>query len=264
MRKTLIWISGASFVLAAAVAVIAINTPGTAIAQDGRADIAPATAERASFESDATEAVDAISGLAEDILDRLVADGVITELEADEFRADMAEAREEFDTLDWDTVEQDLRTGVTRLKRLVSLASWDDIQALIEQRLADVDFESFELPDFSGIDGLDDLDGVQLPNIDVENIDWTGFEQFFDGMKQGLLDFDFDSAVTEFRNDLDAVDWDDVIGDLREELKDVDFSQYKDLQDHDLGLDAKDREKQLERLDALRQQIQDSLKNLDF
>lgn len=269
MKKTLFWISGASFVLAAIVAVIAINAPGTAVAQDGQSQ-PQAAAEPVSFKDDAATAADTFTDLAEDLLDQLVADGVITAAEADEFRTQLAEARKEFDSTDWDAAEDDLRNGITRLKRLVSLANWDEVQAMIEQGLAELDLESIELPDLSGVEGLEDfdLDGLELPEIDLDSVDWSGLEQLFDQLKQGITAFDFDAAISEFKKELSEVDWDDVAADIRDELKGVDFTEYKDWERHDWSedLDLEGLEDKINGIDwnALREQLQDRLKDLDL
>ncbi|MCB1247390.1 MAG: hypothetical protein KDB69_08995, partial [Acidimicrobiia bacterium] len=91
VRNLLIWISGVAFVLAGAVAAVAITSTGSATAQT--ADDTTTAVRTADPKSDAA---DTFAGVADDVLDRLVAADVITEDDADGARTYLDEARTKF------------------------------------------------------------------------------------------------------------------------------------------------------------------------
>lgn len=233
MKNLLTIVSGTALTAAAVVAVIALTAGGQAAAQD-----APATTITDSGAPISQHGVDTLSDIADQLIDTLVAEGILTPDQADEARSALDEAEATFSDIDWDVVEKQIDLGVARLKSEIASADWDDIRNELEDALAelqDADFEEFDLGEL---------------DFDPDSIDWSKFEDGFDRFKDEIESFDLDEAREEFERHLGGIDWDDVSERFRDGLEQFDFESFKDradqLRKQFEGMDLDDLRKQFE------------------
>ncbi len=219
MRKLLFWISGTSFIVAGALAVMAVTGTGFAAAQSS--DIPTQTA---AVEVTDSETIDSFVDLANDFVDDLVADGYLTDDEADELRQAIADGQAELKAVDWDEIKDQARLQIELLQRQLSTADWDDIRRQIEQALGELDWDSIDLTDLEefGIDP-DDVTGWT-----ADESDWDRAEDLFDEFQDFLGEFDFDEALSQFESMLDDIDWDEITQQLEQQLEGFDFGTFEE------------------------------------
>lgn len=203
MKKILTIISGTALAAAAVVAVVALTASGAASAQD-----ATTTSDTERVLSH--EATDTITALAEELIDTLVAEGVITDEQADLARSALGEFETKLDELDWDTVRRYLDLAIEQFRRELENADWGDIQNQLEDALGDLDSAQLEQFDF-----------------DPDSIDLSELEERFGQLRDELDAFNLDRAREELERHLGDVDWDDLSSKFREELERLDFEELK-------------------------------------
>lgn len=230
MRKLLFWISGTSFIVAGALAVMAVTGTGFAAAQSG--DIPTQTA---AVEVTDSETIDSFVDLANDFVDDLVADGYLTDDEADELRQAIADGQAELEAVDWDEIKDQARLQIELLQRQLSTADWDDVRRQIEQALGELDWDSIDLTDLEefGIDP-DDVTGWT-----PDESDWDRAEDLFDEFQDFLGEFDFDEALSQFESMLDDIDWDEITQQLEQQLEGFDFGTLEEWHEFE-GFDGWD------------------------
>jgi polyhydroxyalkanoate synthesis regulator phasin len=232
MKKILTIISGTALTAAAVIAVIALTAGASASAQDSTPT--ESTAQDQGLLND--EAIGTLTSIADDVIDKLVSEGVITEQQAAEARAAVKDGRAQLDATDWDMVEKQLDLGIARFKREIANADWDAIRQQIEDALAQLD-ES-------------ELSDLQEFNFDLGSIDWSELESGFDEFKGEVEKFDLDEMKDELDKHLGDVDWDELSSDIRDGLEQFDFDAFKDrvdqLKKQFDGMDWEDLAKQFE------------------
>jgi polyhydroxyalkanoate synthesis regulator phasin len=226
MKKILTIISGVALTAAAVITVVALTAGGTASAQDA----VPAQVSESPIGG---EAIGTLTEMADDLIDTLVAEGAITEEQADEARAALKEAQAKLDDVDWDAFHKQLELGIDRFKQELENADWDDIRRQLEDAVGELD--SAELEEF---------------DFDPDSIDWSELEGGFDQFKDEFRSFDLDEARKELQKHLGEVDWDDLSSKFNDGLQQFDFDQLRDradqLKKRFEGMDWDDLRKQFE------------------
>lgn len=202
MKKTLAVISVTSLVLAAMLTVVALRGGAEATAQEALS--LPGSGVHA-FSS---ETGPALADLADDLLDKLVAEGTMTEVEADAARESLATARERFDLSDWDAMVEQVQAFVERLQAEMANTDWETIRGQLEDVLSDLE------PEFGDIG----------PQLDAS--DWDELEEAFNQFRDHLDQLDLDLVLGQIEQRINDFDWDTLSGDLSRQLGELDLSEF--------------------------------------
>jgi hypothetical protein len=209
MKKILTIISGTALTAAAVIAVIALTAGASANAQDSTPT--ESTPQDQGLLND--EAVGTLTSIADDLIDRLVSEGVITDQQAAEARSALQDAESRLEATDWDMVEKQLDLGIARFKSEIASADWDAIRKQIEDAFAQLD-ES-------------EVSDLQQFDFDLDSIDWSELEGGFDEFKSEVEQFDLGQMRNELDKYLGDVDWDELSSDIRDGLDQFDFNSFK-------------------------------------
>jgi hypothetical protein len=181
---------------------VALRGGGQATAQEANA-LTGSAVQAASPES-----TSAIADLADDLLDKLVAEGTMTEVDADTARSAIAAARERFALFDWDSVTGQVEALVERFRAELVNTDWDTIRGQLEEVMRDLE------PEIGNVE----------PQLDAS--DWAELEEAFNQFRNDLDQLDLDLIVGQIERRVDDIDWDAWSTDLREQLDNLDLSDF--------------------------------------
>ena len=230
MKKILAAISVTSFMLAVALTVVAVNSGAEANAQE--ADLRSESAARTA----SPETASAIGHLAEDLLDKLVAEGTMTEADADAARDSIATVRERLAMFDWDSFAEQVQSLVERIRVELADTDWGTIRSQIEDALRDLEPEL----------------GDDVPQLDAS--EWSELEDAFNRFRDELDRLDLDLMLERVERHIDGIDWDAWSAELRGRLDEVDLS----------GLDQFDASEFEEEFEATAEELKRYLQDIDW
>lgn len=219
MKRILTIISATAFTAAAVVAFVAFTSGGSANAQDSTPT--PPSTETQGFLTD--EAIDALSTLAREVVDRLAAERVITQDQASEALAALEGVKGQLADVDWELVETQLGLALARFQREIAEADWNDIRDRLERELAQLDELDWEGLQFGGRN----LDDLNFDDFDVDSLPWTELQDGFEEFKREMGSLDPEAMIKELEKHLGDVKWDEWSSQWREELEQFNFQDLE-------------------------------------